>query len=112
LSAANANRWAVHENGEIMEQKQSKLGITSFVIGVIAGIATISGIAIGQESLFFVSLCLASFASLVASVLGIMGLLQKGQKKLFAILGTTLALVIVIFWGYRIIPYFLNGGPL
>ena len=105
------------QHGEQRERKNSGVGIASFVLSILMGIAIflLLIIAVAMEAsapgsmntesmgAMVVSLLLwaSLLADLVALGLGIVGLCQKGRKKIFACLGTvfssvTLAGVIVL----------------
>jgi hypothetical protein len=87
-----------------MEQKHSGIGIASFVISIVAGIlifillgiagsleaSTPGGIDENSTEAVMIGLAIIGllFLNVLAVGLGIGGLLQKEQKKIFAILGT------------------------
>ena len=90
-------------NTENIERKHSGLGMASFSICIIVGIAHllifITPLHLDLPDdwglLFF---CLATlFISLIALWLGIRGLKQKDRKKLFAILGIVLSVSLIFF---------------
>jgi hypothetical protein len=100
----------------VENQKHSGIGIASFVISIISGtlILLLMGIAgmmevstpggLDEESAGAVIIGLLLFAfvggSLIALGLGIGGLIQKGKKKIFAILGTifsSLTILVAVF---------------
>jgi len=86
------------------EQKHSGLGIASFIISILSGIAIVlvviaAGVmetttpgGIDEESAGAIVVGLLLFAfmgtALMALGLGIAGLVQRGRKKIFAVLGT------------------------
>jgi hypothetical protein len=94
------------------DQKHSGLGIASFITSIVSGILlflliVIAGVmesstpgGMDEESAgaIMVGLFLFAFlgAALVALGLGIGGLLQKGRKKIFAILGTVFSAVSLV----------------
>jgi hypothetical protein len=84
-------------NTEYMGRKHSGLGIASLSISIIVIIVIILGFLLnikeGVEDVWF---CGTLIISLVALGLGIGGLIQKDQKKLFAILGTIFSAAIII----------------
>jgi len=77
-----------------MEKKHSGMGIASFIISLVMlfiqiliyNFSTTHGYSDSLAALFF---CL-SIANLVGVGLGIAGLAQKGRKRIFSGLGTTL----------------------
>ena len=98
------------------EQRHSGLGIASFITSIVSGIlifllvvilgvmevSTPGGVDEKSAGAVMAGLFLFAFlgASLLAFVLGIVGLMQKDRKKVFAILGTVfsaVSLVITIF---------------
>ena len=94
-----------------MEQKHSKLGISSFgiSIGLIIFIIALRFIIVNDNTYAY-SLppsntlttarsmwTLSKYGLLVALGLGIGGLLQKDRKKIFAILGTIFSAMTIIF---------------
>ena len=101
------------------EQKHSGLGIASFITSIISGILifltiVIAGImeastpgGIDAESAVAVTVGLSLFAflgaALVALGLGIGGLLQKGRRKIFAILGTVFSVVSLVVTAFLMI---------
>jgi len=94
-----------------MQQTQSKLGLASFVLSVVAAGLTLSTVVVAgvmqastrggldAKPTWAVVLGLAIFAftalDLVALGLGIAGLVQKDRKKTFAALGTGLSAVTI-----------------
>jgi hypothetical protein len=100
-------------------RKQSKIGIASFVIGIVAmlifcvalllafgygfmGAAQTPGFTIDSSSPIILGLglvmCISPLLSLVGLGLGIAALVQKNDKKLFAGLGLALNLLIVLIY--------------
>ena len=95
-----------------MEAKHSGLGISSFVISTLTGVAMLVLIVLAgvletttpggmdEESLAAVLIGLFMFAflfiDLLAAGLGIAGLLQKDRKKIFAILGVIIAVATIL----------------
>ena len=86
-----------------MERKHSGLGFASFIINIAVIFIVLVTLALSNLfdpllgriplSIYFVS----PFVSMLALGLGIAGLLQKDRKKVFAILGTLLSLLILLF---------------
>ena len=86
------------------EQKHSGIGIASFIISIISGVLIFMLVVIAtiiegstpggmnEDSIGAIIIGLFVFLflgmALVALALGIVGILQKGRKKIFAILGT------------------------
>ena len=98
------------------EQKHSRLGIASFITSIVSGIliyllmviaasmaaSTPAGMYEPSAGTLIAGLSVFAFlgVTLVALCLGIVGLLQKERKKIFAILGTVfsaVSLVVTIF---------------
>ncbi len=86
-----------------MEQKHSGLGIASFVTSIAAGILLIASSVVAfsmeyaasdADGIFFLFVFTVFIADLVALGLGIGGLCQKDQKKIFAILGTVISALV------------------
>jgi hypothetical protein len=99
---------------EVVEDvlKHSELGIASFIISLIAGIAlmvivfsagiieattpggmdesSLQAVLIGLSMYIFIGL------AMVALGLGLAGLVQKGHRKIFALLGTIFSVVAII----------------
>jgi hypothetical protein len=99
-----------------MENKHSRLGITSFVLSVVTGISmlllfTVAGILhmrepLGSQEQQMVIGAIAIallFLDLIAAAFGIATLCQKEQKKLFGILGLSFSLLVIIVSGGLII---------
>lgn len=96
----------------LVEVKHSGLGIASFVISTVMGVAMLVLIVLAgvletttpggmdEESLAAVLIGLFMFAflfiDLLAAGLGIAGLLQKDRKKIFAILGVIIAVATIL----------------
>jgi hypothetical protein len=97
---------------ESIESKQSGFGVASFIISISVGLLMFLVFAIAglmqvstpggidkqsiQMMLVGLSIIALLFLDIVAVVLGIVGLLQKKRKKLFAIFGTILSSATVI----------------
>ena len=86
-----------------MEQKHSSLGIASiitnivviFIIAILVIVPALYRPLAGQIPLSIIYFVFA-FISLVALGLGIAGLIQKDQKKIFAILGTIFSVLMIV----------------
>jgi hypothetical protein len=95
-----------------LEQKHSRLGFVSFITSIVAGIlalltlgiATILGMSEPAELTTYsesaacvgIIVIVLFLASLVALGLGIGGLFQKNQKKIYAILGIAISAAIIV----------------
>lgn len=99
-------------SGQEQRNKNSKIGITSFVLSLIS---SLGGVAIFGYSAYMgasgrwnfevkpveavwlgfgVLLCLATLS--LGLVLGVVGLFQKGFRRTFAIIGVSLSMIIII----------------
>lgn len=105
--------------------KHSGIGIAAFILSVVAGLLIFvllvvagameasnpGGIDEDSAAAVVVGLCLFGFLflAMVSLGLGIVGLIQKGRKKLFAILGTIFSVCILIGTGFILLIGLLAG---
>jgi len=88
--------------------KQSRLGIASFILSLLAPLLFFGGLPLMLHSLlvFFVWLLIPPLIALAAFILGIIGLIQTKRKKAFAWAGMVLSVIaIVIIISYLIYLY-------
>lgn len=84
-----------------MKRKQSGVGLASLVISLIIALPIIlrySGIFLSRYTIFII--CLSAPLSLIALILGIIGLFQKERDKLSAIFGTIISIPLLVYNGY------------
>ena len=103
------------QTAEPIKQKNSGFGVASFIMSIVIGLLILVLFAVAgvisastpggmdkqsvQAVIIGLSILVLLFLALVAMVLGIVGLLQKERKKLFAILGTifsSLTLIVAV----------------
>jgi hypothetical protein len=91
-----------------LQQKHSGPGIASFCLSIVQSIVII--LVDGFHIINYLLICYCVFLLIpyVAFGLGIWGLIQKDRKKLFAILGMILSVVIMIYQGYWLFHAFKN----
>ena len=93
---------------ETLDHKQSKPGMASFCISILASIVIILVDVLDIFSYYLVCYCIFLFIPYIALGLGIWGLIQKDRKKLFVIIGTIISAVIMIYQGYLMFYAFNN----
>ncbi len=93
----------------LVVKKHSVLGILAFIIGIINSIGlclvlilSISSSSKSGDYLANTFSVLLGLISLVGVILGIIGTVQKEQKKVFAIIGLVFNVLVLLFicWGW------------
>ncbi|GAA0182895.1 hypothetical protein SH2C18_51800 [Clostridium sediminicola] len=84
-------------------KRHSKVGISSFVSGILAItlFLSISTLPLDETNSELVIGIIAIFSVLIAmvgTILGIIGILNKKKKRIFAIIGVILNLMLVLFF--------------